>query len=207
MIQAATRPNGADRLVFHPGDLVFFAGRDRISRAIALKTATPWQLIVQRRWISHVGIVAPHNGRGLLFESTSQAEIPCHIQRRRVCGVQAHDIGLRLQTYRGRAWVAHIRRPLTGFEQAELSTWLRQQLGTGYDFTQAGRSGLQFLARWLGLPNPENDSLFYCSELVYRGLEQLRRVRQSNASNWTPAAEARAFVSWGVYHDLEEISC
>src|SRR5713226_3934901 len=89
---------------FVPGDLLVFAGQGFESRAIALATCRPWQLL-RGEWFSHLGICARGPaGNVLLFESTTLADLPCEILRRKTQGTQAHKPWDRIQNHRGKVW-------------------------------------------------------------------------------------------------------
>lgn len=191
-----------------PGTMVFFAGNDWLGRAIALATSTPWQLLVQRRWISHVAIIADYehdDGDLLLWESTSLGDAPCAIQGKVVRGVQAHDVGERISNYNGKVWVSHPRRRLTIPQRNALSESLINRLGTDYDYTQAGLAGLWLLRHWfwwVGVPNPEDDRNLFCSELVRLELEKIEVFGQANCSRYAPAKLAREPQDLGIYQPL-----
>lgn len=184
---------------FQYGDLLFFYGRERVSRIIEWATRGP----------SHVGIISkayhPHN-RPLLFESTTLCDQPCLLTGQKVSGVQAHDPFERLKTYPGKA----VRmRLLSGWELDERETYaLRDFLvalvDEPYDLRGALISGTR-LFKWTALmPYPDLDSLF-CSELCAAALMRLFRMPIENPSVYNPAMLMRKLRRWGVYSAPEAI--
>ena len=127
---------------FISGDLVLFAGKNWESRAIALATCSPAQLILGQ-WFSHVAICTDYRGRVLLFESTTLCDLACEIRRCKVRGPQAHDPRSRIHSYPGSVWRMRLARDkrLNNDERHELTEFLTSKLGEGYDYEGAAISG------------------------------------------------------------------
>lgn len=178
----------AARTTWLPGDVIAFAGRGPLSRAIAWKTCSWWQLL-RGRWISHVGIVAPYFGRPLLFESTTLTDLPCEFAGWPLEGVQAHAPRDRLERYEGRAWRYRLRKPLP--IRSSLTKRLVKRLGIPYDHRQACLAGTHYLKRIEALDRFDGEALF-CSELVTLVLIEIGVIAiDTNPSIWTPAGWCR----------------
>jgi hypothetical protein len=172
-----------------PGDLIGFSGYSLESVLINLGTVG-----IPFYSLSHVAIVGPHPLKPeefALWESTSRCDLPCLLQGEPVSGVQCHTIRERIETYRGKvyhyplsvfsrarldsAWpwprVYCYHYPLSVFSRArlfegELSEFLHEQVGKGYDAIEAFRSrqtALGWIERRL---TRENHEALFCSELV-----------------------------------------
>lgn len=187
------------RVTFQPGDLLLFSGNNCESRAIALVTCSPAQLLLGQ-WFSHVGICANYRDRVLLFESTTLCDLACDIQRAKVRGPQAHDPRLRVAGYRGSAWRMRLSqdRRLSVEQSRELTAFLVSKLGEGYDYEGAAISGLRLLrlARWI---RPHLDSLF-CSRYAMSALKAIDVVDHDlNPAAYSPARMVRDLQWWGSY--------
>lgn len=121
---------------FQPGDIIGFSGFALASAFINLVTyGLPfWDL-------SHVGIVAEHQGRLVVFESCADDDVPCIIQGKHFRGSQAHELQDTIDGYRGRVWHYPLYRKLYHFEARRLSQFLHQTVGMPYDKIGAFRSG------------------------------------------------------------------
>ncbi len=187
---------------FYPGDLLLFAGGNWESRAIALATCSPAQLLVGQ-WFSHVGICAAYRGRMLLFESTTLCDLACAIQRRAVRGPQAHEPRVRIASYQGSVWRLRLdaRHRLSAADDRRLSDFLVGKLGDGYDYEGAAICGTRLLrlARWI---YPSLDKLF-CSAYAMGALKDAGVVdRDLNPAAYSPARMARDLQWWGTYQAL-----
>ena len=191
-------PPGRRDLLFQPGDLVVFSGRDFTSRVIEWATRGP----------SHVGIVCPHGEEGpLLFESTTLCDEPCVLTGKRVRGVQAHEPARRIARYRGTAALVRLA-PAWKLSKAEtglLHDWLMHVASEPYDLYGAILSGTR-LFKWTALmPYPDLGSLF-CSELCAAALMRLGRMPLGNPSLYNPASLARELRRCGIYGAPQRIS-
>ncbi|HET6878670.1 MAG TPA: hypothetical protein VFI31_00775 [Pirellulales bacterium] len=190
------------RCTFYPGDLVLFAGHNWESRAIALATCSPAQLLLGQ-WFSHVAICADYRGRVLLFESTTLCDLPCEIRRCKVHGPQAHDPRLRVHSYAGSVWRMRLSRDkrLCDDERQSLTASLTGKLGEGYDYEGAAICGTRLLrlARWI---RPSLDRLF-CSRYCMSALKAIDVVDHDlNPAVYSPARMARDLQWWGTYQWL-----
>lgn len=173
------------------GDVLFFYGRDLISRIIEVATRGP----------SHVAIVCEHQGRQLIVESTTLCPWDCVITGKRIDGVQAHYWQDRIATYPGR--VDRLRLlphwELTAEESALMSHLLIDHwIGRPYDLRGALISGTKFLklTRWVRYPDLGSQ---FCSELVAAVLMRLGRLPLGNAQIYNPASLVRALRRCGTY--------
>jgi hypothetical protein len=190
------------RFTFWPGDLLLFAGNNWESRAIALATCSPAQLLLGQ-WFSHVAICAAYRDRVLAFESTTLTDLPCDIQRAKVRGPQAHEPRLRIKSYAGRVWRMRLPQDkrLSIEQSRELTAFLVGKLGEGYDYEGAAISGTRLLrlARWI---RPSLDKLF-CSRYAMSALKAIDIVDHDlNPAVYSPARMARDLQWWGTYQWL-----
>lgn len=185
------------------GDLLGFSGRDLLSAAINLGS-----LGLPRRGLSHVAIVANFRAEGpCLYESTALVGIPCLQREAIVDGMQCHDIRDRVIGYPGRVWHYRLRRPL-GLDEAD---WLEVRLrrlcrqASPYDYLGAlgARSTLVACAQRAKFGREDLAKLF-CSELVAAMWADLRILKTSNASAWSPNALARYAVRHGLVEEPVE---
>ena len=202
LLQRFPPTTAARTLSFLPGDLVLFAGRNCESRAIALATCSPAQLILGQ-WFSHVAICADYRDRVLLFESTTLCDLPCGIRHCKTRGPQAHDPRLRVRGYQGGVWRMRLARDkaLNANQRRELTTFLTSKLGEGYDCEGAAICGTRLLrlARWI---RPSLDKLF-CSHYAMSALKAIDIVDHDlNAASYSPARLARDLPWWGTYQWL-----
>jgi hypothetical protein len=197
----ATRPT-LRTTTFQPGDLLLFAGNHWESRAIALVTCSPAQLLAGQ-WFSHVGICAAYRGRVLVFESTTLCDLACAVRHARVKGPQAHDPRVRIASYRGGVWRLRLdmRSRLSATEDRRLGNYLVGKLGEGYDYEGAAISGTRLLrlARWI---SPSLDKLF-CSAYAMGALKDIGIVDHDlNPASYSPARLARDLAWWGTYQPI-----
>jgi hypothetical protein len=187
------------RFTFWPGDLLLFAGNNWESRAIALATCSPAQIVLGQ-WFSHVAICAAYRDRVLAFESTTLTDLPCEIQRAKVRGPQAHEPRLRIGSYQGSVWRMRLAQDKRlGIKQSrELTAFLVGKLGEGYDYEGAAISGTRLLrlAQWI---RPSLDKLF-CSRYAMSALKAIDIVDHDlNPAVYSPARMARDLQWWGTY--------
>lgn len=168
------------------GDLFGFSGSGWVSKAITLLTYG-WP-----GWgISHVAIVAPYDGVPSLYESTTLTDLVCKHAKRRLKGVQVHDIKDRIEAYEGRIWYYAAARLVSRFSQVLMEDFLREQLGKEYDAIGALRSGGKLFSFVESLLREEDLSDIYCSELAAAVLRLVRLLSTNNVSKWNPAALLR----------------
>lgn len=164
-----------------PGDIIGFSGAGWISSGITLAT---WGLPYMS--LSHVGIMGEHDGRLLLFESTTLNSDPCEITGKRIAGSQAHSLDYRLANYRGKVWHYPLYRPLFPYENQRLTEFLEATIGRPYDKIGAFRSGGEGFS-WLEARLREQDlhSLF-CSEWCAAAHAEIGIFATDNVSRWNP---------------------
>lgn len=175
---------------FLAGDVLCFAGREWTSRVIALGTCKFSQLFTGR-WISHMGVIAPWNGKVMLFESTTLTSLPCEIQNAVVTGTQAHSPYTRLADYQGRAWLMRPRRKVSEAQAEALAAFCLQSIGAPYDYRQAILSPVPHWVKRLGWIAPDQ-SLLFCDELVSMGLMDAQIIDQ----DYNPSKATPAWVAW-----------
>ena len=180
---------------FQPGDLLFFAGDDLVSKAIAWKTCS-WPQWIKGERFSHVGVCADysppnsHSRVTLLFESTTLTAMPCVVQNKLVKGPQAHWPNERIKRYPGHVWRLRLRDPLTEYERERLTNFSLSVLGEDYDWFGAALAGTWF-ARLDDDIQPHAAALF-CSRMATLQLRECFRMSQSDApGEFSPARLAR----------------
>lgn len=152
------------RPIAQPGTPVIFAGRELISRAIAMRTCS-WEQLFRRIWASHVGVVFALDQELLLCESTTLDDEPCCIKGKRIKGVQAHPLAERIKHYDGRVWICTPRWSLAEVleERSDyLTSLVLEKLGTKYDAVGALVTGID---PWKSTYH-FSPHRFFCSELV-----------------------------------------
>lgn len=180
-------PPSASIEPFLPGDLLFFLGDDPLSREIAWRTATWWQVCFWQRF-SHVGIIAELTAPGdseeskeprpLLVESTTLCGQPCLWQGREVEGVQVHEPQLRVDAYPGKVWRFRLVEPLNVEESGRLSQFCRETIGEPYDRIRAGMLAAGDVRGFFHLaPTLEE---WFCSEHAATALKRAGRIGQDN---------------------------
>ena len=175
---------------FLAGDVIAFAGREWASRAIALGTCKFSQLLTGR-WISHMGVIAPHDGQALLFESTTFTDMPCAIREERVNGVQAHNPYQRLAQYEGRAWIMRPRKRVSEAQAEALAAFCLGSINAPYDYRQAVLSAVPHWIKRLGWIAPDQ-SLLFCDELVSMALMDAQII----GHDYNPSKATPAWVAW-----------
>lgn len=189
---------------FRPGDLLFFAGRDLESRAIALRTAGLRNLLAGR-WFSHVGPCAEHKGETLLIESTTFCDEPCLLSGKRIAGVQAHLPAERVENYQGKVWRLRLRRPLDALESRHLSDFLLAQIGLPYNYRRAAELATFFARRIPEAPLPD---AWFCDELAIEAFKVINRAGHDNdPERFSPGTFAslvlRSAAVWPIGDDPE----
>lgn len=170
-----------------PGDIIGFSGYGWISVGINLVTyGIPfWSL-------SHLGIVGEHNGKLLLYESTTLCDIPCAITGKTVRGVQAQELDSRLARYRGKIYHYPLYRELYENERRRLTEFLNSQLGRPYDDVGAFRAGGLGYSWLESKLRGESLSALFCSELCAAAHSRVGVFPTDNASRWNPNRFVRA---------------
>ncbi|MFQ5419477.1 MAG: hypothetical protein ACE5EY_03835 [Anaerolineae bacterium] len=175
------------------GDIIGFSGNSWLSAGINLATyGIPfWNL-------SHLGILGEFRGELVLFESTSESTLECFIQKRLVCGTQAHRLIDCVREYGGRVWHYPLSRKLARNEVERLSSFLVQYLGVHYDAIGAFRAGGVGFS-WLESKLREEDlSSLFCSEFCAAAHSRVGIFPTDNASRWSPNKFVRAERRCGV---------
>lgn len=183
------------------GDIIGFSGRSGWSALINLCTGgiPLWSL-------SHVGIMAhSRDGRLLLWESTDDSDLECDVSKKKVAGVQAHEIGKLIDAYNGRMWVYRLYRPLFRHENQRLTEFLHNHIGKNYDECGAIRAGGYIFSLVQSLLHNEDFASFFCSELAAAPLSQLGIFPTINASRWSPNKLMRAMRRRGLVYSPERI--
>jgi hypothetical protein len=188
-----------------PGDLIFFAGRGLVSRAIALGTCSFRQLY-QRQWISHVGIVFNALDGTFICESTTLCDWPCYIRQKKINGVQCHPPRQRVEAYAGHVWIARLNEGsrLKSAESVKLSRLCKSKLGTPYDKLGAAICGNDFIKRFWHF----GAHSAFCSELCESLIRQIPRNignAERAAGTYSPAELARDSLTSGLYDELEPL--
>lgn len=168
-----------------PGDILGFSSFDLSGAIINLAT---WG--IPFFGVSHVGIVARHQGRLLLFESTTMNKRPCEIRGKKIWGAQAHLINPRIEEYNGKVWHYSLNGRV---DSDELSRFLCKDLGKRYDFLGAARSAL--ITKFF---RDEDLNNLFCSEWVAEALSHLNVFDTTNSSRWSPNSLMRKLVRKGV---------
>jgi hypothetical protein len=161
--------------------LVAFSGDSLISDVINIGTyGLP-------RWgASHVGIIARHGDRKLLFESTTLEGLPDEITGKPFNGTQAHQLEAVLAAYKGKVWHYPLSRPLFEFEDKRLSDYLLSTIHTPYDQLGAFRSGGIAFSWFESCLREEDMHSIFCSEWVAKALSEIGVMPTDNANRWNP---------------------
>lgn len=196
-----------------PGDMLGFSGRDLAAGVINLATwGVPYLPLVPASLagLSHVGLAVAdpdRPGAVLLYESTCLLRRPCVRLGRRVCGVQAQFLRVRVRQYCGAVWHYPLAQPLTERESADLRQFADRMLGVSYDWSGAfaarhlplGRLRRLLLAA--GGRDRREQALhsLFCSEFVAAALDGLGRFTTLSPQSWSPNALARAGLDRRVF--------
>lgn len=203
---------------YQAGDLLFFAGRDWLSRAISFRTCSWGQLFrapFNGRFLpSHVGICCDYpqrleaaNNRSepriILVESTTLNDRPCFIRGEKTIGVQAHLPSVRVADYPGSAWRLRLRRPLNDWERSSLSWFLSTQIGQPYNYVRAAE-----LAGWFArrINEAPAEGSWFCDELCIEALKAVGRVgADDDPEGFSPGTFAALVLKSGAYHPVRQI--
>lgn len=183
------------------GDLIFFYGRDTVSRTISFWT-----------WggPSHVGIVASDDGIGVpnatgqlvLFESTTMCPTPCLVQQKPTHGIQVQNIQDRIAQY-GTAPVYLKLREECAFSPTEVNkfhVFAKRMVGTvDYDMPAAIRSGTN-IVKYLVQPNINT---LFCSATVARLLMLMNKMNWANPEIFTPGGLKHLLLRTAVYEEFK----
>jgi len=176
-----------------PGDIIGFSGEGAVSIFINLVTyGIPlWS-------ISHVGIVGEHDGKLLIFESTTTNTVACEVTGKCISGSQAHSLQHHIDTYKGRLWHYPLYRSLFSHERDRLNTFLHTTVGLSYDNIGAFRAG-GFGFSWLESQLREADlhSLF-CSEWCAAAHAEIGLFATDNVARWSPNLLTRTERRMGI---------
>jgi len=178
-----------------PGDIIGFSGEGPTGDIINLGS---WGI---PRWnVCHVGILGEaHDGRTLLFESTTLDPLPCEVAGRPFDGTQAHRLDRVLQGYRGKVWHYPLYRSLYGFERRRLTDFLMGTIGVPYSKMDALRSadfmGLSLFESLLGETHLHH---IFCSAWVAAAHAYVGLWPTTNAGRWNPNRLVRYLHGHGV---------
>jgi hypothetical protein len=176
-----------------PGDLIGFSGYDLSGLVINLGTfGIPFYNI------SHIGIIAEHHNKLMLFESTTLCELPCLIQGEPVSGAQAHCITSRIDNYNGRTWHYPLSQGLTCDQSYNLTEYLLKDIGKEYDMLGAIRSGgwlFSSIENWFRGQDLNN---LFCSEWVASAHHHIDLFRTRSSSRWNPNSYVRETYRRGI---------
>lgn len=194
---------------YEPGDVLVFAGKWWSSRMIALVSCSAGQFW-RRELVSHMSICAQFDKEVLLFESKTDSDVPCLIQKRIVCGAQAHHPRDVVNDYYGKVWRLRLtkREALDPVESLKLTSFLVESLGTPYDKLGASFAGSHWTKKWLsdqGFLNYDLSAAF-CDEWVAAALMDIKKIDRFNGSIVTPAWLTWYLVNIGLYQPLELLS-
>lgn len=180
-------------------DLIGFSSWSRLGVAINL-----FSLGVPLYHLSHIAVVARHPkvNKLLLCESTTQYRRPCFIQGRVVDGVQWHEIGPRIRSYRGLVYRYRLREPLTPEQEGKLSEFLAGMTGRGYDALGALGARDTLLGALVRIGKKEDLTSLFCSELCISAGEAIEVFpKKCNASGFSPNRSVRkAVCCWRTHH-------
>lgn len=178
---------------FHAGDIIGFSGSALSSVFINLGTyGIPfWDL-------SHVGMVAEHDGRLVLFESVSDDTEPCVVRGVNVHGSLAHELQSTIYRYKGKVWHYPLYRTLYDFESRRLSQFLLATLGISYDKIGAFRAaGVGF--SWMESLLREADlSSLFCSEWCCAAHTEIGIFQTDHVSRYSPNRFVRTERRQGI---------
>lgn len=170
-----------DRSELKTGDIIGFSPNDLISWGINLGTygVPGWGL-------AHVGIIGEHDGRQLLFESTSSPYGDCVIQGRRVNGSQATWLDSAIDNCNGFVWHYPLYRRLYEAERTRLNTFLHATLGIPYDVVGAFRAGGYFHSGLQAFFHGQDLNALFCSEWCAAAHAEVGILPSTVAGRWNP---------------------
>lgn len=176
-----------------PGDVIGFSGSKLVSDAINLLTYG-----IPRVSISHVGMLAEHQGDLYLYESVGDDPVePCQVTGKFTYGTQYMSL-TKVKTYKGKVWHYGLYRPLFSHESRRLNRHLIDSCGLSYDRRGAVRSG-GFLTRLAASRlYEENLNSYFCSEIVAKSLSLIGLFPTSNSSKWNPNSLTRRCRQMGI---------
>lgn len=171
------------------GDVVFFDGKGGVSSFIRLFAGSP----------SHAGFLyrEPGEDRVRVLESTS-----LKVDGHKVLGVQSHFLSDRIDSYRGRVWIAKLcmlNRRVVDANLDRAREFIEDMRGRRYDFWQMFREGWKQAGLPRLFPLQENYNRLYCSELVAAFLKHLGILpHRVNPSSVSPGALA----AFSIYNPI-----
>lgn len=179
-----------------PGDLVFFSSCTPTGVLIRLGTCG-----LCCGTVTHVGLAVNHHSYRwpLLCESTSECDDPCVIKRRRVSGVQFHEMRTRILRYPGTVWHYPLANPLSLKESRMLTGHCLEHAGDAYDWLGAFNARHTMLAELIRGLKGEDLTRVFCTEWVADNLRLIGRLDTTNASAWSPRKLSR--------HVLRNVIC
>lgn len=171
---------------FKAGDVIGWSGYGLESCFINLVT---WG--VPCFGVSHVGIMAEHDGELLHFESTTLSDLRCVIQGRKVKGMQAVKLADRINSYPGRAYHYPLYRPLYDHESRRLTAWLVERIGQPYDTKEAIEAGglfgiLTAAAHWSRMLGLRPSAGYFCSQEDADALSIIGVAPTDDGAKWNP---------------------
>lgn len=180
--------------LLQPGDLIACAGNGFESDFINVVTYG-----IPRWSASHVMTVGDHDGKKLLFESSTGVPAPCAVRKRIIDGTQAHEIDSRINGYDGKIWVYKLRIHLRAWERKAYGRFLVSNLGKPYDTPGAFRAGG---GAWSWFESHLHSSCLaslFCSEYVASALHHIERFDTDHLSKWSPNALIRECIRRGMF--------
>lgn len=209
MMAPTPEPLELGQLDFQAGDVLAFSGRGWESFSIKAVSCS-WGQWARGEAISHVGICATVGSRVLLFESTTENEVPCYIRKKCVKGAQAHEVEERLRRYDGKVWLLRLveRERLTRAQSRKLTDFLKHDLGKPYDRLGASFAGSHWTKKWLAKEGWINFNLsaYFCDEWVAAALMDIDKIERFNGSIVTPAWLIWYLVDIGLYQPIQLIN-
>jgi hypothetical protein len=161
------------------GDVLLFAGESRFSNAIKRLTGSHW---------SHSALVARARADGppLLWEATLDTDLADVATHEIASGVNLYDLELWVKHYAGETAIRQLHVQRTDAMRAALLAFYTEARGRPYE-----RNRLELLRSVydgpLGSNRKENDSSFFCSELVAEAYQRMGLLPANPAANeYTP---------------------
>lgn len=166
------------RPLLKTGDIVLFRGRGIISGLILLFC----RLCNRFKGVkfSHIGMVVIDAGRIMLFESTTLFPTGIHIGLK---GVQLNPLSERLQTYKGKVFIRHLKYERDEFFQKVISGSLVELLGRPYEESLIELMGAAAEVVNLFDGHKSDLSSIFCSELVSEIFKRMGFLSQSIPPN------------------------
>jgi hypothetical protein len=161
------------------GDVLLFAGESRFSRGIKLLTRSHW---------SHSALVARAHADGppLLWEATLDTDLADVVTHELASGVNLYDLEHWIRHYGGETVIRPLHVERTGAMRAALLAFYQEARGRPYE-----RNRLElFRAVYdgpLGRNRKEDDTSFFCSELVAEAYQRMGLLPEKPPANeYTP---------------------